>query len=65
MGRGDFSEDVNSNWMDEKEMKAAIRLCDKCDKPGMWHLRAHTLFLCDEHRRKLEWERADVDTSTK
>lgn len=37
--------------------KPAIRMCDSCkESPGMWHLRAHLLFLCDECKRKLEWE---------
>ena len=58
MGRGDFSEDVKGNWMNEKEMKQALKKCDQCDNPGMWHLRAKTKFLCDDCRRKLEWERA-------
>jgi hypothetical protein len=35
------------------------RPCDQCDKPGLWNLRARQMFLCEEHRRKLEWEQGD------
>lgn len=37
--------------MENKE----ARKCDRCDKPGMWHLRANTLFLCNKCKDKLEW----------
>lgn len=39
------------------------RSCDRCHAAGMWHLRARTLFLCNDCKRKLEWEQADVKES--
>lgn len=51
-----------SNFVDgltNMDTKPAVRLCDKCDKPGLWNLRARTQFLCEEHRKKLEWVQGD------
>jgi hypothetical protein len=43
--------------MSDKE----IRMCDTCKvSPGMWHLRAKTLFLCNTCKNKLEWEQANA-----
>jgi Fe2+ or Zn2+ uptake regulation protein len=32
------------------------RMCSKCgEKPGMWHLRAHQHFVCEDCRKAIEW----------
>lgn len=42
----------------------SIPRCDWCDKPGYWHMRANTLFLCDDDKRKLEWHTEDPSGSS-